>query len=172
MALFWHQQRLKQKEHTHNPANKINQTVFIFLYFLSGLFVFRFWPSSLKTTRPWANYLIPWYPSFHICENESNKSTFLLVSVVSIQLDNACKVLGMVSSMSCKFSQCHVIITCDHGRDSQQCSHLLLLSLILWLIYFPVSLLWVSSRKKNINSKIMRSLYLVSQHLSGKYSDF
>ena len=74
--------------------------------------------------------------------------------------------------MPSKFSQCYRIIPCDHGRNSQQYTYLLLLSSVLRLVYFPGSLLQMRSRKKNINSKLMRSSRLVSQHLLGKYSDF
>ena len=98
-------------------------------------------------------------------------SAFLLVFVVNVQLDHACKVIGRVPGMPCKFSQCFRNFPWDHGRNSQQRTYLLLLSSVLWLIYFPVSLLQMSSRKKNVNSKLMRSSRLVSQHLWGKHSD-
>lgn len=65
VALFCHQQKLKQKEHIHNPGNRINQTVFIFLYHLAGLFVFRFLTQQLNNPKALGklfNSLIPQWP--------------------------------------------------------------------------------------------------------------
>lgn len=46
------------------------------------------------------------------------------------------------------------------------------LSLIPQLIYFPVSLLQISRRKKNVKLTIMRNIWLVSHYLPGKDSYF
>ena len=66
VGLFSLQQKLKQKEHIHSPSNRINQTVFFFLYYLSGLFVFRFLAQQLKNHHKSLgklfNSLIPQFP--------------------------------------------------------------------------------------------------------------